>query len=334
MSGLVSLTVFPAMELLVFLDEEIIGQFTNPRRRLFLGYLASALLIALFWLVFLKRQSFGKALATLFSKEIWMSRSTRFDVIAFLINRVIFTAIRPALITQVAVATSLYYALHEQSLIPIGLFSDAPYVVAASLFTIFFFLFDDFARFFTHMLLHKVPALWEFHKFHHSAESLTPLTVTRAHPVEGLIFTIRSALVQGISIGLFIYLFGNEIGLITIFGVNAFVVFFHGLGSNLRHSHIPIRYPKAVEIVLMSPAQHQLHHSDNPLHFDKNFGVALSLWDWICGTFHHSTDKPLKFGLGSNEQEASQSIMALYLTPFKSLGKRLIKGKQSPTSCH
>src|ERR1039458_8498353 len=37
-------------------------------------------------------------------------------------------------------------------------------------------------------LFHAIPALWEFHKVHHSAEVLTPLTEMRTHPVEIIAF--------------------------------------------------------------------------------------------------------------------------------------------------
>lgn len=311
-----------------FLTQDILGQFTDPKKRLFFGYVISGFFIAFLWMLFVKKRTATQSVRNIFTPDIWLSKSSRIDGVCFTINRVFFFFLQPVLITQIAIATMFYHWLHEQAFLHVNLFETAPYWLAASAFTIVFFVIDDFARFVTHMALHKIPALWEFHKFHHSAEHLTPLTVTRTHPIEGVIFALRSAIVQGTTIALFVFLFGNEIGLVTIYGVNMFVVLFHGLGSNLRHSHIPIRYPKAVEIVLMSPAQHQLHHSENPQHFDKNFGVALSLWDWICGTFHHSTDKPLKFGLGSDEQEARHSILALYLAPFKSLGNRLINGKQ------
>jgi sterol desaturase/sphingolipid hydroxylase (fatty acid hydroxylase superfamily) len=311
-----------------FLTQDILGQFTDPKKRLFFGYVISAFFIAFLWLLFIKKNSVAQSVRNIFTPNIWLSKSSRIDGFCFIINRVFFFFLQPVLITQIAIATMLYHWLHEQTFLQVNLFETAPYLLAASAFTLVYFLFDDFARFVTHMALHKIPALWEFHKFHHSAEHLTPLTVTRTHPIEGIIFGFRSAIVQGTTIALFVFLFGNEIGLVTIYGVNMFVVLFHGLGSNLRHSHIPIRYPRAVEIVFMSPAQHQLHHSDNPQHFDKNFGVVFSLWDWICGTFHHSTNKTLKFGLGSDEQEVSQSILALYLEPFKSLGNRVIKGKQ------
>ncbi|MGC6529471.1 MAG: sterol desaturase family protein [Candidatus Puniceispirillaceae bacterium] len=310
-----------------FLTQDILGQFTDPKKRLFFGYVMSALFIAFLWLLFVKKQTAGQSVREIIAPQIWLSKSSRIDAICFIINRIFFFFLQPVLITQIAIATILFHWLHSQTILHVNVFASAPYWLAASSFTLVFFLFDDFARFITHLALHKIPALWEFHKFHHSAEHLTPLTVTRTHPVEGIIFGLRSAIVQGTTIALFVFLFGNEIGLVTIYGVNMFVVLFHGLGSNLRHSHIAIRYPKAVEIFLMSPAQHQLHHSDNPKHFDKNFGVALSLWDWICGTFHHSTDKPLKFGLGSGTESSSHSLLTLYLAPFLSLGKYLPKRK-------
>ncbi|GIS13148.1 MAG: hypothetical protein CM15mP115_22990 [Alphaproteobacteria bacterium] len=48
----------------------------------------------------------------------------------------------------------------------------------------------------------------------------------------------------------------------------------------------------------MSPAQHQLHHSQSEKHYDRNFGVALSVWDRMFGSFHHSVSETLSFGIG------------------------------------
>ncbi len=36
--------------------------------------------------------------------------------------------------------------------------------------------------------------------------------------------------------------------------------------------------------IFVSPAHHQVHHSANPKHFNKNFGSCLALWDWMFGT--------------------------------------------------
>ena len=222
------------IEWLDIIWSDLAAQFFNPKRRLFLGYLLSASIMATVWLCLIKRHSIGSAFRTFFDCNVWFSRSSRHDLACFITNRVIFFWLRPVLVTQFAIATLIFEVLHRQSLVPLGMFENAGYWTAALSFTLFFFLFDDFSRFAVHFALHRIPALWDFHKFHHSAETLTPLTVTRAHPVEGLIFTARSALVQGVTIACFVFLFGNQVDLLTIFGVNIFVVTFHGLGSNLR----------------------------------------------------------------------------------------------------
>jgi sterol desaturase/sphingolipid hydroxylase (fatty acid hydroxylase superfamily) len=136
--------------------------------------------------------------------------------------------------------------------------------------------------------MHKWPILWSLHKVHHSATVLTPMTVFRTHPLEGIIFSLRSSVTQAISISSFIFLFGNTVSLYTVLGVNIFVFIFNVLGSNLRHSHVGIQYWKWVEYIFISPAQHQLHHSIAKEHHDKNFGAALAIWDWFFGSLHHS----------------------------------------------
>ena len=158
-----------------------------------------------------------------------------------------FLIFRPALVTQLALAGTIFIALHEVSTLPRGYFAAAPAWVACLAFSLFLFLLDDFTRYFLHRLLHRWPVLWAFHKLHHSAETLTPLTILRTHPVEGVLFATRSAL-QGVSIGFFVFLFGNTATLATVFGVNLAVFTFHIIGSNLRHSHVWIAYPSCWNI--------------------------------------------------------------------------------------
>ena len=73
---------------------------------------------------------------------------------------------------------------------------------------------DDFSKFFIHRFMHKWPILWSIHKVHHSATTLTPMTVFRTHPLEGIIFSLRSSTTQAISISSFIFslsIYPNEI---------------------------------------------------------------------------------------------------------------------------
>ncbi len=325
------------MDIIATIWADLSGQFLDPRKRLFIGYLMASLVIALVWMCVARRHSPGTAFRTFFAKEVWISRSSRQDVICFMLNRVLFCALAPVLVTQLAIATLIFHLLHQQDVVALGVLGSAGYWIAAGSFTVFFFLLDDFSRFALHLALHRIPWLWAFHKFHHSAETLTPLTVTRTHPVEGLLFTVRSSLVQGISIALFVFLFGNQVDLLTVFGVNIFLFAFNALGSNLRHSHVAIRYPACLERVLMSPAQHQLHHSDATRHYDRNFGVALSVWDRIFGSFHHSVTESMTFGIGPETANFTKSVWSMYWSPFRdvlSRCRRLLKGRPASWSRH
>ena len=304
-------------EYIDILKDDIFETFTNPKKRLFWGYLLSALLFSFLWLCIFKRENIKNTALIIFSKKIWLSRSSLLDLKCFFINKMLLNFFRPHFVTQIVVATAVFELLHMQSFFKLGMYSNIPFWIAATLFTITYFLIDDWSRFIVHSALHKIPFLWEFHKFHHSAETLTPLTVTRTHPFEGMIFILRSAITQGVSIAIFVFLFGQQITLITVLGVNISVIFFHSLGSNLRHSHIAIRYPIFIEKYLMSPAQHQLHHSSKKEHFDKNFGVALSIWDRLNGSFMHSKIDQFKFGIGRETGEYTKSLANMYLSPFK-----------------
>ena len=143
------------------------------------------------------------------------------------------------------------------------------------------------------------------------------MTVFRTHPLEGIIFSLRSSITQAISISSFIFLFGDSVSLYTVLGVNIFVFIFNILGSNLRHSHVGIRYWRWVEYIFISPAQHQLHHSIAREHHDKNFGAALAIWDYLFRSLHHSVEfETLELGIEKNQKDESHNLKDLYISPF------------------
>lgn len=305
----------------------LVETFTSPRKRLFLGYVATALLIGLVWLRW-QGQTFKAALTAMLSRDIWLSTSARADYAIVLINRALFLLLSPLLLGQLAVATWLYFQLFDHYGLPPAAGTLLPDWAVVASFTLCFFLLDDFARYYLHRLLHRWPVLWAFHKMHHSARVLTPLTVLRTHPVEGLLFSLRSVLVQGLSIGLFKFFFASQVDLYTVLGVNVIVFAFNVAGSNLRHSHVPIHYWPWLEKILISPAQHQIHHSAEMRHFDTNFGAVLAIWDRMGGSLHRSEPGVvLNFGLSKHQEPAEQRMSVLYLQPFKdvagSMGKWL-----------
>ncbi|MGB0506780.1 MAG: sterol desaturase family protein [Pikeienuella sp.] len=158
------------------------------------------------------------------------------------------------------------------------------------------------------------------HKTHHSATTLTPITVYRMHPLEGVLYALRSVAAQGLTIAVFFFLFGGKVDLYTIIGVNVLAFLFHVTGSNLRHSHINISYWPWLERVRISPAQHQIHHSLAEEHYDKNFGAALAVWDWLFGSLHLSEpERELSFGLEESEMSHPSNLLFIYLQPMKEI---------------
>jgi sterol desaturase/sphingolipid hydroxylase (fatty acid hydroxylase superfamily) len=180
----------------------------------------------------------------------------------------------------------------------------------------------DFGLFVGHWLMHKVPLLWEFHKVHHSAQVMTPITVYRQHPIDDILNISMSAVCAGIAEGVFGFAIGLTPHLIVVLGLNVVVFAFYFFGFNLRHSHVWLSYGPRISKIFVSPAQHQIHHSDQPKHFDKNMGFIFSLWDRIAGTAYiPETREELTFGLGNEEDKEFLSLGGLYVRPFVSVFK-------------
>ena len=163
------------------------------------------------------------------------------------------------------------------------------------LYTVIYFVIDDLSRFALHVAMHKVPLLWRLHRVHHSATTLTPFTVFRVHPIESAIYFFRAFFVFSLVSGVFVWLFGRHLSIIDVLGVNALGFIANAAFANLRHSHVWVGFGK-LEYFLVSPAQHQLHHSSQPGR--GNYGSVLSIWDRWLGTFKLSgTRRVLNFGL-------------------------------------
>ena len=176
-----------------------------------------------------------------------------------------------------------------------------PHYVTRSIITLMLFLAYELGYWFNHWLSHKVPVLWEFHKVHHTAEVLTPLTNFRVHPVYTWIFANILAVSAALANGLGNYMFGDTNYQYALGDSNIILVLFIHTYVHLQHSHMWISFTGLLGRIFVSPAHHQVHHSDNPKHFNKNFGSCLALWDWMFGTLYLPGKKrePLTFGFGN-----------------------------------
>ena len=289
----------------------------DANKRIYLPYLLSAAVMA--YLVFRVSASNKTAkgfLLFLFPKKVWLCKSAKLDYTLLITNKIIKAAsFTPIVLTMVPVALATTDFL--EWLFGAPLLLNLPAAAVITFFTVLLFLLDDVTRYILHLLLHKVPFLREFHKVHHSAKVLTPFTIYRTHPVESYLYACRMALTQGVAVGIGYHLFGTTLSMYDILGANVFVFLFNILGANLRHSHIWFSWGDKLENWFISPAQHQVHHSDNPAHFDTNLGSALAIWDRIGGSLIKASEAG-KVTIGVGKYDARHdSLMAIYWLPLK-----------------
>ena len=139
-----------------------------------------------------------------------------------------------------------------------------PPYVTRSVITAMLFLAYELGYWFNHWLSHKVPVLWEFHKVHHTAEVLTPLTNFRVHPIYGWIFANILAVSVAVANGLGNYMFGETAYQYAFNDTNIILVLFIHAYIHLQHSHMWISFRGLAGRIFISPAHHQVHHSNNP----------------------------------------------------------------------
>ena len=137
-----------------------------------------------------------------------------------------------------------------------------------------FFVLLDFLQWATHVLLHRVPLLWEFHKVHHSVKEMGFAAHMRFHWMENILYkplkTLGVMLIGG---------FEPEQAYIVHFAAIAIGHFNH---ANIKLTYGPLKY------ILNNPVMHLYHHAYTLPEGSHgvNFGISLSLWDYIFRTDH------------------------------------------------
>lgn len=251
----------------------------------------------------------------LFPPDVWGHKSAVNDYIMCLVNWLVihkiltlpgldFTAYMRGLVDQMKVWVSSPDSAPDPGI----------WVVAAYVFMSLFI--GDLFYYISHWLTHKIPFLWEFHKVHHSAEVMTPFTLYRMHPLDVIFNTVCSAIGAGLVAVVFFYFYPGMTSAMIIGAYYTGYFLINIAGSNLKHSHIWLSFGPVIERFFLSPAQHQIHHSTNPKHFDKNFSSFFSFWDWVFGTLYVPQGREdVSFGL-TGEQDDFRTVKNLYVDPF------------------
>lgn len=267
----------------------------DPSKRLFWGCLLSSLLLACVAVsVQTRRFDLRAQLASLFDRRYWLTASTLTDLgFLFLNNGIRVLVLVPVLGSHLAMTlvTGRFLQAHLGDAPTV----DIPWFAIATVYAFCFFVAEDASRFGLHFAMHRCPWLWRFHRVHHGARILTPLTLFRQHPVEQVLYYVRGTLVFGMVSGTFVWLFGRRLTTFDILGVDLLGFLFNMAGANLRHSHVWLSFGP-LERWFVSPVQHQLHHSRD--HGNVNLGSYLAVWDRWLGTWAPAGPRRrLRFGL-------------------------------------
>lgn len=179
-----------------------------------------------------------------------------------------------------------------------GLLTGLPF---AAQFAVYL-LAADFLQWCVHNLLHRVPFLWQFHKLHHSVKQMDFLASFRFHWMELVVY--RTLLYLPL-----VFLGGDPEPLFAV----AVAATFWG---HLNHSNLRIRLGP-LAYLLNSPRMHLWHHDlseeGGPA---KNFGIVLSLWDWLFGTAFWPRERaPNELGY-PGERELPRDVVRQELFPL------------------
>jgi sterol desaturase/sphingolipid hydroxylase (fatty acid hydroxylase superfamily) len=137
----------------------------------------------------------------------------------------------------------------------------------------------DFIQWFTHILLHRFNVLWEFHKVHHSVEQMGFAAHLRFHWMENVFYTPMK------------YLAVMFLGGFTPH--QAYIVFYFAIAiGHLNHANVRFHYGP-LNYIFNNPRMHIWHHALNlpkERRHGVNFGISLSIWDYLFRTNHIPSD--------------------------------------------
>jgi sterol desaturase/sphingolipid hydroxylase (fatty acid hydroxylase superfamily) len=141
---------------------------------------------------------------------------------------------------------------------------------------------SDFAIYWVHRLIHTRP-FWRIHRWHHSPRHMYWLAGARTSVLQGLLYSLFPLIF--IALG---------VPPAFIAGYALFATF----GNHWMHSNLRFR-SRWLEVVLVTPRIHHVHHSSDPRHHGRNFGSIFCVWDRMFGTFFDPDDvsAPLDFGI-------------------------------------
>ena len=204
-----------------------------------------------------------------------------------------------ALVQPAAGAMLGYTEGRALGLVPLlGLGSAGEIVVA--------FLLLDLTFYYWHVANHRFAFLWRFHNVHHIDPDLDVSTAFRFHFVEvGLSAGFRAAQVLIIGPSLVVYVAYDLVFQLA-------TLFHH---SNIR---LPVSLERALNVLIVTPRMHGIHHSDIRQEDFSNWGVVFSWWDRLHRTLRLDVpQEEVTIGIPGYAKPDDNRVLRCLMLPFQ-----------------
>ncbi|MDZ7712336.1 MAG: sterol desaturase family protein [Rhodovibrio sp.] len=180
----------------------------------------------------------------------------------------------------------------------------------------------DLWKYVEHRLMHAVPLLWRLHLVHHSDTDVDFTTAERHHPLEVVIGTV------------------GFVAVTVVFAIPPLAIALYALIATIVavFSHANIQVGRALDRplswVIVTPAVHNVHHSAERAETDSNFGLMMTLWDRLFGTYtvdtpHRAAARQLGLEYFRNDRDGW--LDRVLLQPFTHTWARAKTLPPSPT---
>ncbi|MDG4714860.1 sterol desaturase family protein [Winogradskyella marincola] len=154
-----------------------------------------------------------------------------------------------------------------------------------------FFLVNDFVQWNTHRLLHRFDWLWNFHKVHHSVKEMGFAAHLRYHWMEPVVYNS----IRYIPLAIIANYSSQDVAIVYFFAITI---------GHLNHANLGWDYG-FLKYIFNNPKMHIWHHAKALPHnvrYGVNFGLTLSIWDYIFKTNYIPHDgRDIELGFEGDE---------------------------------
>lgn len=154
------------------------------------------------------------------------------------------------------------------------------------------YLLSDLKEYIRHYIAHRFEPIWRFHEFHHSADEFVLITTDRSHVAEISLHAFYDTV-------LYVLVGATYMDILAL-------GYLQQLHLLLQHSNINSDWGFVGKYFLISPNMHRIHHSIDPKHYNKNFGVLFVFWDRLFGTYYAPKGENITLGIPAEKENYNE----------------------------